>query len=70
MLDKRMTLAEVSTAEMLELQLINSVAPFILCAKLKPLMLIENTRSMKFLHLLKYDDGFGFLLGFICSEGW
>ncbi len=35
----RMTLADVPTAEMLELQLINSVAPFILCAKLKRLML-------------------------------
>ncbi len=34
----RMTLAEVPTAEMLELQLINSVAPFILCARLKSLM--------------------------------
>ena len=35
----RLTLAEVPTAEMLELQLINSVAPFILCSKLKRLML-------------------------------
>jgi len=34
----RLTLAEVSTAEMLELQLINSVAPFILCSKLNGLM--------------------------------
>jgi len=35
----RMALADVPTAEMLELQLINSVAPFILCSKLKPLFL-------------------------------
>ena len=35
----RMRLGEVSTAEMLEIQLINAVAPFILCSKLKPLML-------------------------------
>jgi NAD(P)-dependent dehydrogenase (short-subunit alcohol dehydrogenase family) len=35
----RMTLAEVPTAELLEVQLINSIAPFILCSKLKPLML-------------------------------
>ena len=35
----RMKLADVSTAEMLEIQLINAVAPFILCSKLKPLML-------------------------------
>ena len=35
----RMALGDVPTAEMLELQLINSVAPFILCSKLKPLFL-------------------------------
>lgn len=35
----RMKLADVSTAELLEIQLINAVAPFILCSKLKPLML-------------------------------
>jgi NAD(P)-dependent dehydrogenase (short-subunit alcohol dehydrogenase family) len=35
----RMTLAEVPTAEMLETHLINAVAPFVLCARLKPLML-------------------------------
>lgn len=35
----RMTLAEVPTAEMLEVHLVNAVAPFILCGKLKGLML-------------------------------
>jgi NAD(P)-dependent dehydrogenase (short-subunit alcohol dehydrogenase family) len=35
----RMTLAEVPSPEMLEVQLVNAVAPFILCSKLKPLML-------------------------------
>ena len=35
----RLTLAEVRTPEMLEVQLVNAVAPFILCSKLKPLML-------------------------------
>lgn len=35
----RLTLAEVQTAEMLEVHLVNAVAPFILCSKLKPLML-------------------------------
>ena len=39
----RMTLADVPTAEMLEVQLVNSVAPFILCSKLKPLMLRDRT---------------------------
>ncbi len=35
----RLSLAEVQTAEMIEVQLVNAVAPFILCAKLKALML-------------------------------
>lgn len=39
----RLTLAEVSTPEMLEVHLINAVAPFVLCAKLKPLMLRDRT---------------------------
>jgi NAD(P)-dependent dehydrogenase (short-subunit alcohol dehydrogenase family) len=34
----RLALAEVPTAEMLEVQLVNAVAPFILCARLKALM--------------------------------
>ena len=34
----RLTLAEVPTAEMIEVQLVNAVAPFILCARLKPTM--------------------------------
>jgi NAD(P)-dependent dehydrogenase (short-subunit alcohol dehydrogenase family) len=35
----RLTLAEVSSVEMLETQLVNVVAPFVLNARLKPLML-------------------------------
>jgi NAD(P)-dependent dehydrogenase (short-subunit alcohol dehydrogenase family) len=34
----RLTLGEVTTPEMIEVQLVNAVAPFILCARLKPLM--------------------------------
>ena len=34
----RMTLADVPTPELLEVNLVNAVAPFILCSKLKPLM--------------------------------
>jgi len=41
----RLALAEVPTAEMLEVQLVNAVAPFILCARLKPLMLRVPTRD-------------------------
>jgi len=42
----RMTLAEVPTAELLEVLLINSVAPFVLAARLKPLMLQAGTREV------------------------
>ena len=34
----RLTLGDVPSPEMLEVQLVNAVAPFILCSKLKPLM--------------------------------
>ena len=34
----RLLLAEVSTVELLEVQLVNAIAPFILNARLKPLM--------------------------------
>lgn len=39
----RMTLADVPTPELLEVLLINAVAPFILAARLKPLMLKAGT---------------------------
>ncbi len=39
----RLTLADVSTPEMLEVHLVNAVAPFILAAKLKPLMMRHPT---------------------------
>ena len=39
----RLTLAEVATSEMLEVHLVNAVAPFILCGKLKPLMLRDRS---------------------------
>jgi NAD(P)-dependent dehydrogenase (short-subunit alcohol dehydrogenase family) len=35
----RLKLAEVGAPEMIEVQLVNAVAPFILCARLKPLLL-------------------------------
>jgi NAD(P)-dependent dehydrogenase (short-subunit alcohol dehydrogenase family) len=35
----RLTLHEVPTPEMLEVQLVNAVAPFVLCSQLKPLLL-------------------------------
>lgn len=39
----RLSLAEVPTAEMLEVQLVNSVAPFVLCSRLAPMMRRDNT---------------------------
>jgi len=39
----RLKLGEIQTTEMLEIQLINAVAPFVLCNKLAPLMKKDNT---------------------------
>ncbi|WP_438028826.1 SDR family NAD(P)-dependent oxidoreductase [Sorangium sp. So ce233] len=39
----RLTLAEVPTVEMLEVQLVNAVAPFVLNSRLKPLMVRHRT---------------------------
>jgi NAD(P)-dependent dehydrogenase (short-subunit alcohol dehydrogenase family) len=39
----RLTLAEVATIELLEVHLVNAVAPFVLNARLKPLMLRQRT---------------------------
>jgi NAD(P)-dependent dehydrogenase (short-subunit alcohol dehydrogenase family)/predicted Zn-ribbon and HTH transcriptional regulator len=39
----RLKIGEIQTAEMLEIQLVNAVAPFVLCNKLIPLMKKENT---------------------------
>lgn len=39
----RLKLGEIETSEMLELQLVNAVAPFVLCNKLTPLMELDNT---------------------------
>jgi NAD(P)-dependent dehydrogenase (short-subunit alcohol dehydrogenase family) len=41
----RLRLADVSTAELLEVQLVNAIAPFVLCARLKPLMERVPTRD-------------------------
>jgi NAD(P)-dependent dehydrogenase (short-subunit alcohol dehydrogenase family) len=41
----RLTLGDVPTPEMIEVQLVNAVAPFILCARLKPLFLRTPGRA-------------------------
>lgn len=44
----RLGLGDVSTPEMIEVQLVNSIAPFILCSKLKPLFL-QSPHAYKFI---------------------
>ena len=39
----RLRLGEIQTSEMLEIQLVNAVAPFVLCNRLAPVMKRENT---------------------------
>ncbi len=39
----RLKLGDIPTSEMLELQLVNSIAPFVLCNKLTPMMKRDNT---------------------------
>jgi NAD(P)-dependent dehydrogenase (short-subunit alcohol dehydrogenase family) len=39
----RLSLAEVPTPEMLEVQLVNSIAPFVLCSRLATMMRRDNT---------------------------
>ncbi len=39
----RLKLGDVEAAEMMEVQLVNAVAPFVLCSKLTPLMSRDNT---------------------------
>lgn len=61
----RLRLADVPAPEMLEVQLVNAVAPFILCSKLAPLMRRDNTGQKhivnvtamegKFLHATKTE---------------
>jgi len=54
----RLGLADVSTLEMLELQLVNSVAPFILTAKLKSLMLRDITGDKHIVNVSAMEGSF------------
>ncbi len=54
----RLTLAEVPTPEMLEVQLVNAVAPFILCGKLKPLMLRDATGEKHVVNVSAMEGSF------------
>lgn len=54
----RLLLAEVSTVELLEVQLINAVAPFVLNARLKPLMLATPERDKHIVNVSAVEGQF------------
>ena len=54
----RLTLAEVSSVEMLETQLVNAVAPFVLNARLKPLMLRSPERDKHIVNVSAVEGQF------------
>ncbi len=54
----RMTLGEVPTWEMLEVQLVNAVAPFTLCARLKPLLVRAGTRDAHVVNVSAMEGSF------------
>jgi len=54
----RLTLAQISTVEMLETQLVNSVAPFVLNARLKPLMLRTPERDKHIVNVSAVEGQF------------
>ena len=54
----RLTMAEVPTVELLEVQLVNAVAPFILNARLKPLMLRTAERDKHIVNVSAVEGQF------------
>jgi NAD(P)-dependent dehydrogenase (short-subunit alcohol dehydrogenase family) len=54
----RLLLAEVSAVELLEVQLVNAVAPFILNARLKPLMLRTSNRDKHIVNVSAVEGQF------------
>ena len=54
----RMTLAEVPSVELLEVHLVNAVAPFIINAKLKPLMLRSDTHDKHIVNVSAVEGQF------------
>ena len=54
----RLTLSDVPSPEMLEVQLVNAVAPFILCSKLKPLMLRDRTDAKHIVNVSAVEGQF------------
>src|SRR5690606_5205348 len=54
----RLGLADVSSTELLEVQLVNAVAPFVLNAKLKPLMLKTPNRDKHIVNVSAMEGQF------------
>ncbi len=54
----RLTLGDIPTSEMLELQLVNSVAPFVLANKLLPLMRRDNTGEKHIINVTAMEGKF------------
>jgi NAD(P)-dependent dehydrogenase (short-subunit alcohol dehydrogenase family) len=54
----RLTLAEVASVELLEVHLVNAVAPFVLNARLKPLMLRHPTRDKHIVNVSAMEGQF------------
>jgi NAD(P)-dependent dehydrogenase (short-subunit alcohol dehydrogenase family) len=54
----RLLLAEVSTVELLEVQLVNAVAPFVLNARLKPLMVKVSTMDKHIVNVSAVEGQF------------
>jgi len=54
----RLTLAEVPTVELLETQLVNAIAPFLLNARLKPLMLATPERDKHIVNVSAVEGQF------------
>ncbi|PCJ58176.1 MAG: oxidoreductase [Planctomycetota bacterium] len=54
----RLRLGEISTAEMLEIQLVNSVGPFVLCNRLIPLMKKEVTGKKHIVNVTAMEGKF------------
>lgn len=54
----RLTLSEVSSVELLETQLVNAVAPFVLNARLKPLMLATPERDKHIVNVSAVEGQF------------
>ncbi len=54
----RLRLADVPTPEMIEVQLVNSIAPFILCSRLTPLLRRDNTGQKHIVNVTAMEGKF------------